>query len=63
MNKTIWFKSTRSAMGNECVEVRAAGQTVQVRDSKRPDATLCFVRPEWRGFIAGVKLGEFDRTG
>ncbi|MDQ7903943.1 DUF397 domain-containing protein [Phytohabitans sp. ZYX-F-186] len=62
--RTPWYKSTRSAMGNECVEVRASGQVVQLRDSKHPDAaTLSFVRGSWHGFIAGVKLGEFDRTG
>lgn len=40
------------------------GAVVQLRDSKHPhEATLSFVRPEWRDFIEGVKLGEFDRTG
>ncbi|BCB75619.1 hypothetical protein GCM10022251_27700 [Phytohabitans flavus] len=61
--QTPWYKSTRSAMGNECVEVRAAGSVVQVRDSKQPDTgTLSFVRGSWHGFIEGLKLGEFDRT-
>lgn len=57
-----WRKSTRSGAAGHCVEVAHAPATVLVRDSK--DATgpvLSFDEPEWAGFIAGVRSGEFDR--
>lgn len=57
-----WRKSTRSNETN-CVEVRVttAGD-VLVRDSKNPlDGLLEFDSAAWRGFVAAVKVGEFDR--
>jgi hypothetical protein len=34
---------------------------VAVRDSKKPDgAILSYTADEWRDFIIGAKLGEFD---
>lgn len=58
-----WRKSTRSGAAGHCVEVAYdAPATVLVRDSK--DATgpvLSFGAPDWTGFIAGVRAGEFDR--
>jgi Domain of unknown function (DUF397) len=35
---------------------------VAVRDSKNPDGPVLTCSPDdWTAFIAGVKLGEFDR--
>jgi hypothetical protein len=37
------------------------GDVVGVRDSKSPgDAHLMFTATEWRAFVEGVRLGEFD---
>lgn len=60
-----WFKSSLSGSGNEssCVEVAhlANGRTA-VRDSKDPTGpTLIFTREEWRAFLGGARLGDFDR--
>jgi hypothetical protein len=57
-----WRKSTRSGAAGHCVEVADAPAEVFVRDSK--DVTgpvLRFSAPDWAGFIAGVRDGEFDR--
>jgi Domain of unknown function (DUF397) len=56
-----WRKSSRSQF-NSCVEVCFRGETVPVRNSRDPDGpVLVFTAPEWDAFVAGVKLGEFDR--
>jgi hypothetical protein len=55
-----WHKSSASNAG-ECVEVRIAADHVHVRDTKnRQRAPLTFTHEEWRAFLTGVRLGEFD---
>jgi hypothetical protein len=55
-----WRKSTRSG-GSNCVEVAAVGDGFAVRDSKRPSGSvLTYSSEQWRAFIAGAKMGDFD---
>ena len=55
-----WHKSSMSG-GGECVEVRIAPGHVQVRHTKdRTGPVLSFTYTEWRAFLTGVRLGEFD---
>ena len=55
-----WHISSASGSGT-CVEVRIAAEHVHVRDTKdRQGAFLTFTHGEWRAFLAGVRLGEFD---
>ncbi len=55
-----WHKSSSSGASN-CVEVRIAAGHVHVRDTKnRHSAPLAFTHDEWRAFLTGVRLGEFD---
>ncbi|MEV4345139.1 DUF397 domain-containing protein [Actinoplanes sp. NPDC049596] len=57
-----WRKSTRSGAAGHCVEVANVPSTVLVRDSKNTAGpVLAFSDPDWSGFIAGVRAGEFDR--
>lgn len=57
-----WRKSTRSGAAGHCVEVANVPTAVLVRDSKDVDGpVLAFADMAWSGFIAGVRLGEFDR--
>ncbi len=58
MNKT-WNKSSFCAT-NGCVEVRADGDGVQVRDSKQGanGPVLDFTAAEWTAFTEGVRAGE-----
>ena len=60
---TGWRKSSASD-AVACVEVYIADGHVQVRDTKdRPGSSLTFTHAEWRAFLTGVRLGEFDIPG
>ncbi|MFY1701648.1 DUF397 domain-containing protein [Micromonospora sp. WMMA1923] len=53
-----WAKSTKSNGSDSCVEARAGGGGVQVRDSKdRSGPILCFERESYRSFLVGLKAG------
>jgi hypothetical protein len=55
-----WRKSTFSQT-DECVEVRHRGGMILVRDSKNPRGPLLqFTDREWKAFIQGAHVGEFD---
>jgi len=55
-----WRRSTFCG-GSGCVEIAFDGDTVAVRDSKRPDSpVLAYDRAEWHSFVLGVKAGQFD---
>jgi hypothetical protein len=55
-----WHKSSTSGDGG-CVEVRIVANHVYVRDTKnRHGATLTFTHAEWKAFLAGARLGDFD---
>jgi hypothetical protein len=58
-----WRKSSYSGSnGGGCVEVAPyPGPAVGVRDSKDPEGPrLVFAPDDWRAFVAGVKVGEFN---
>jgi hypothetical protein len=52
-----WKKSSRCGTST-CVEVKVEGDFVLVRDNDRD--CVSYSLAEWRVFIEGVKLGEFD---
>lgn len=55
-----WRKSTASASG-DCVEVAVSSESVLVRDSKQSlPNILKFTSGEWRAFVSGVRVGNFD---
>lgn len=56
-----WQRSSFCS-GGACVRVVFEGESIVVSDSKlAPDGPeLVFTRDEWRGFVLGVKFGEFD---
>ncbi|MGW6634074.1 DUF397 domain-containing protein [Streptomyces cyaneofuscatus] len=61
----LWFKSSYSANGGDCIEVAAnlvASQgIVPVRDSKSVDGPVLDVRTAaFSVFVAGVQAGKFD---
>ena len=54
-----WHKS--SVSDATCVEVRIAADGVCIRDTKnRQGPMLSFTHDEWRAFLTGVHLGEFE---
>jgi hypothetical protein len=62
MPGAVWRKSARSNAGGNCVEVAETPDAIGVRDSKDPHGpVLAFDPHTWRGFVAGVKEGRYDR--
>ncbi|MDX3757664.1 DUF397 domain-containing protein [Streptomyces mirabilis] len=53
-----WFKSGHSSSaGDDCVETAAAPVSIDVRDSKAPEAPHLTVAPAtWRRFVAHVSV-------
>lgn len=65
LSGAVWFKSSRSASGNDCVEVaHLRSGLVGVRDSKNPTGpALVFGPGEWDAFTTGLRsdgLGPAD---
>ncbi|WP_433731046.1 DUF397 domain-containing protein [Actinoplanes sp. CA-051413] len=61
MDTLDWRKSSRSSSGN-CVEVAHSTGVIMVRDSKdTAGPVLAFGPAGWRQFIAGIRVGVFDR--
>ena len=61
MKRDVWITSTRSGNNGQCVEVKAGGDAVHVRDSKnRLGPNLLFAPGQWAAFISSTKNGQFD---
>lgn len=52
------FKKSSRCGTSTCVEVNIGTHLVTVRDAEGD--LVMYTRAEWRAFIEGVKLGEFD---
>ncbi|MFD5465975.1 DUF397 domain-containing protein [Kitasatospora sp. NPDC127059] len=61
--EAVWFKSSYSSNGGNCVEVAGnlvAGDVVPVRDSKDPEGpALAFPTAAWASFVTAIRSGEF----
>jgi hypothetical protein len=61
MSGTPWIKAQASGATGQCVELRRAGESIEVRDSKNPAGpVLRFTPGEWAAWLDGAKNGEFD---
>ncbi|MEH1124729.1 DUF397 domain-containing protein [Micromonospora sp. CPCC 206061] len=59
INFAIWWKSSRSSGGGNCVEVAVKDCHVGVRDSKNPGAAmLVFSAPSWSRFVSAIRAGH-----
>ncbi len=55
-----WHVS-RTCDGGACVMVARDGDAVVLGSTTQPDGpVLVYTRAEWREFLAGAKLGDFD---
>jgi hypothetical protein len=55
-----WRRSTKCDV-DICVEVADEPEGVYVRGSREPTLKLKLTHDQWRGFVAGVVSGAFDR--
>jgi len=55
------WRVSRTCDGGACVMVARRGDFVVFGNTSQPDGpTYAYTRAEWKEFIAGVKLGDFD---
>lgn len=56
-----WRKSTKSGDTN-CLEIDEASRTgmVGIRNSKNPKSEVWVTTDNFRGFVAGIRNGDFD---
>jgi Domain of unknown function (DUF397) len=59
---TDWIKATASGGGGgNCVQLRRAGDAIEVRDSKDPGGpVLRFTPSEFAAWLDGARRAEFD---
>lgn len=55
------WRVSRSCDGGACVQVARDGELVVFGNAAEPDGpVLTYTKAEWKEFLAGVKLGDFD---
>jgi len=60
MEELDW-RVSRTCESGACIAVARQGESVLIRNSYIPDSPVSeFTAEEWRHFLAGVKLGDFD---
>lgn len=63
-SENIAWRISRTCDGGVCVGVARRGESVLIGNTKNPDGPVCeFTASEWRQFLAGAKLGDFDEIG
>ncbi|MEV8322653.1 DUF397 domain-containing protein [Kitasatospora sp. NPDC056731] len=60
MRDSEWQKSSFSGASNECVEVRTANGTVELRESDEGHLTIPTTPTNFAAFLQAAKAGEFD---
>jgi hypothetical protein len=55
------WRISRTCDGGACVRVARDGDSVVFGNTTQPDGPFyVYTRAEWKEFLAGVKLGDFD---
>jgi len=55
------WRISRTCDGGACVGVARRGESVLISNTSTPDGFVSeFTIDEWRQFLAGAKLGDFD---
>ncbi|GHF64696.1 hypothetical protein GCM10018790_48150 [Kitasatospora xanthocidica] len=60
MSGSNWQKSSFSGSGGDCVEVRTANGTVELRESDEGHTILRTTPAALASLLHGIKAGEFD---
>jgi predicted secreted Zn-dependent protease len=57
----LGWRVSRTCDGGACVQVARDGEFVIFGNTAEPNSpVLAYTRAEWKEFLAGVKLGDFD---
>jgi Domain of unknown function (DUF397) len=57
----IQWRVSRTCESGACVMVARQGDSVLLGNTSQPDGPVyTYTRAEWREFLAGAKLGDFD---
>lgn len=60
-SREIAWRISRTCDSGACVGVARRGEAVLIANTNTPYGTVSeFTLDEWREFLAGVKLGDFD---
>ncbi len=55
------WRVSRTCDNGQCIRVARSGELVMIGNTTRPQGPVSeFTVEEWRHFLAGVKLGDFD---
>jgi hypothetical protein len=58
---TLDWRISSRCEGGQCIKVARVGESVMIASTNDPDGYVGeFTADEWRQFLAGVKLGDFD---
>ncbi|MER8105081.1 DUF397 domain-containing protein [Kitasatospora sp. NPDC094016] len=60
MTNIEWQKSSFSGSGGDCVEVRTANGTVELRESDQGHLIIPTTPAHFAAFLQAAKAGEFD---
>jgi hypothetical protein len=61
VSERIVWRVSRTCDSGACVGVARRGEAVLIANTNDPDGSVInFTTEEWRQFLAGVKLGDFD---
>ena len=61
-NAEGWIKASLSDQTGNCVEMRRADESVQIRDSKHPEgAVLKFTKSAFLAWVHGARDGDFTK--
>ncbi|MFF2611551.1 DUF397 domain-containing protein [Kitasatospora sp. NPDC058046] len=60
MSNCDWQKSSYSGNGSECVEIRTASGSVELRESDEGHLTLHTTPTTFAAFLRATQAGEFD---
>ncbi|MFD7418097.1 DUF397 domain-containing protein [Kitasatospora purpeofusca] len=61
VNRSSWQKSSYGASSNDCVEVRARGEVVELRESDEPGTILGADPATFLSLLESIKASGFDQ--